>query len=705
MTVVHIPLAAMLNKKAAVTFKYLCVYILVMTAQEICGITIGSDTAVNRLGYQVVANGDRVANFAFLEGGFALQSTSVTATMDTYFATTGLVDLNGGTVYLSKDFVLHNVVQLQTNGNIIGNGNMLDLAQTVSCVPLGIGGSTAVLNTSVAIPNSINSLAWSFDSRFVAVASNVAAGVELSIYEFNGATLTLRASLNRGVTFLTVDWHPSQYLLALGTAVDAGNAELTIFSFNPSTFALTSASTAEFGANVNAVAWHPTGNFVGVGSALGTQEVSVYPVSTLGVLGTPVISNVTDSVNVNAISWNYNGTLLATGHTANARVYVFSTTPSLTLNTTLAVTGGVNGVAWNPLFQFRDILAIGTASAVPRLRIYRHVQTPASLTLLTSNAIDSTIRSTAWSPDGYTLAVTKNASLASNEFFLFTFNRFPLTLVSVNSFNFASNIKASAWTPNNRYIAQGGDNNVLSIYSSTSQILANGQFNWSNLYTRFNNDICLNNCTVKFQGACTLDGRGNTLSLSPTSTILIDSNATLLIRDMIVCGVTDRNIRCTDSTSTCTFENVEMILDGNYTFDQGRFDVLESLLVRGAGKLFTHRTGQINTILSNSALQLDNQLTYSYDPSPVRRDGLAFEDSSSQLVLNGATFYTTTTGISLQKGALIVQTTGVLQGENTSSAGGITLGNGSTSDCNQIVEFYPDAQLRIASGVVIHNNR
>jgi WD40 repeat protein len=673
---------------------------------SVYSITIGSDTVVNRLGFQVIANGDRVANFAFLEGGFALLSTNVTATLDTFFPTTGLVDLNGGTLYLSKDFVLHNVVQLQTGGNIIGNGNMLDLAQSVTCVPLGIGGCTAVLNTTQATPSAINSVSWSFDSRFVAVATNTTGGAELVIYEFDGSSLTLRASLNRTVSFRCVAWHPSLYLLALGTASDGANAELVMFSFNPNTFSLTITDSEEFSSNVSAVSWHPGGEYLAVGSSANTREIAVYPVSSGGIFGTPVDVNVipNDNVNINALSWNYDGTLLASGHAANLRIYVFTTTPSLTLNVTLAVAGGVNGVAWNPNFAFRNILAIGTVSNVPRVRIYRHVVSPASLTQLLTSALDATVRGTRWSPDGYCLGVTKNTSLAANEFFIYAFNTNPLTLVNVTSFNSASSLSSLAWTPNGRYVATGAANNVLAIYSTTAQLLANGMFNWSDLYVRLNTNVCINNCTLRFQGRCVIDGRGNTLSLSPTSTLLVDTNAALLLRDIAITGVTDQNIRCADSTSTCSFENVEMILDGNYTLDQGRFDVLESLLVRGASKIFVQRTGQISTIFRNSIFELDNQVTFSYDPFPARRDGLAFEDQSSQLVLNGATFHTTATGISLEKGTIIVKTTGLVEAEGATSGGAITFGNGVSMDCNQTIELYPDAQLHIGSGAVMYSN-
>ncbi len=59
---------------------------------------IGSDTAVTRFNtQQLVADGDRIAGFAALAGGFLMEGITVVATYDSFFPVAGVLDFNFGT--------------------------------------------------------------------------------------------------------------------------------------------------------------------------------------------------------------------------------------------------------------------------------------------------------------------------------------------------------------------------------------------------------------------------------------------------------------------------------------------------------------------------------------------------------------------------------------------------------------------------------
>ncbi len=111
------------------------------------GADIGSDTSVTRFNtQQIIQNGDRVASFAALEGGFMFVDETVTATWDCFFPVSGDLDFNGGTLYLNRDLVIKNVSNIVSFGNIIGNNHQLMLEASNSVIPTDLS-QTVTINT------------------------------------------------------------------------------------------------------------------------------------------------------------------------------------------------------------------------------------------------------------------------------------------------------------------------------------------------------------------------------------------------------------------------------------------------------------------------------------------------------------------------------------------------------------------------------
>src|SRR5579872_3782470 len=80
---------------------------------------IGSDTAVTRFNNVVtINNGDRVAGFAALYGGFSFASGTTTAFFDSFFPVSGSIAINGGNLALNKDLILNDVLTVGALGNI-----------------------------------------------------------------------------------------------------------------------------------------------------------------------------------------------------------------------------------------------------------------------------------------------------------------------------------------------------------------------------------------------------------------------------------------------------------------------------------------------------------------------------------------------------------------------------------------------------------
>jgi len=262
----------------------------------ILAMDIGSDTAVTRFNNQVtINNGDRVAGFAALDGGFSINGSTATGTFDSFFQVSGPLAFNAGTLILGQDLHVANASSIGPLGNIVGNFHTLDLGYTITVLPdiSPVDSCELFFVNDAAASGNIETVSFCFDSVFIASGND---GVsDIYVYEFNDPTLTLVDTVSppgaaREINVLR--WHPSAYLLAMGR--EAGtDAELFIYSFNTGTKTLTQVSSVSLAGSVQAIAWHPDGDHIVVGTDINASEIILYPVSPLGVLGTPVNINIT----------------------------------------------------------------------------------------------------------------------------------------------------------------------------------------------------------------------------------------------------------------------------------------------------------------------------------------------------------------------------------------------------------------------------
>ncbi len=211
-----------------------------------------------------------------------------------------------------------------------------------------------------------------------------------------------------------------------------------------------------------------------------------------------------------------------------------------------------------------------------------------------------------------------------------------------------------------------------------------------------------------FSGDGIIDGRNNICcfddSLGCAGRIVVERGASLLIKNIILKKVNNSSLFCMDNSGTITFQNVKLILDQDYTFSLGRFFVIDSLKISGK-KIFSYQSNQESLIHSYSEMFLDLGVTFSYDPiGGERKDLLRFEDETSFLYLNNASLHTTTTGIELTKGAMIVDGVCNLSSEIYNNNGdGITFGSDSI-DLDFNCEILSGSILNISSGYFSYRN-
>lgn len=102
-------------------------------------VVIGSTSAVSVESFYTFPTGDddnQIIGFAWLNSGFALQDALTTCTFGGVFPVSGTLNLNGGTLTLGQDLILHNIINMQGLGNIVGGGYAMDLCYSVSFFPL-----------------------------------------------------------------------------------------------------------------------------------------------------------------------------------------------------------------------------------------------------------------------------------------------------------------------------------------------------------------------------------------------------------------------------------------------------------------------------------------------------------------------------------------------------------------------------------------
>ncbi|MDR3551089.1 MAG: hypothetical protein P4L31_06780, partial [Candidatus Babeliales bacterium] len=124
---------------------------------------IGSDSAVSTQPFflfpaaPIIPN--RIANFAWMQGGFGMQNSLTSLLFDSVFPVSGSVQLNGGTLTLNRDLVFDNVFDLQGLGTVIGGGHIFSLSPGIASLPSTAGAfqdTTLVLNSDLLIKSAIS---------------------------------------------------------------------------------------------------------------------------------------------------------------------------------------------------------------------------------------------------------------------------------------------------------------------------------------------------------------------------------------------------------------------------------------------------------------------------------------------------------------------------------------------------------------------
>lgn len=261
---------------------------------------------------------------------------------------------------------------------------------------------------------------------------------------------------------------------------------------------------------------------------------------------------------------------------------------------------------------------------------------------------------------------------------------------------------------NNLALLQGlgsviGNAHVLSLSPSINSLPLDTQ-SFDNTRIMMNSDVSLKSA-VAFSstgtGYCSIQGNGHVLTLAGGSSMTI--TGTLQLHNVIIQGIAGTNVQCSTDSSVLALDSVTWIQSGTYTFAKGSFQCENNVAIKGEGTAFVYQSNQQSLINADAALILDQGVTFSYDQiNSTSQSLLAFTDASSFLMLNGATLLTTTTGITLTKGSLLVQGDSFISTPTVSTP--ITFGDGASAVNDMHVTIAACGRLTLASGAVNYRN-
>ena len=209
----------------------------------------------------------------------------------------------------------------------------------------------------------------------------------------------------------------------------------------------------------------------------------------------------------------------------------------------------------------------------------------------------------------------------------------------------------------------------------------------------------------KFSGNVTLDGKNHRLDLSTGGRLEVVSGGALTLRNIKLNGVLNDNLSCADDTASIKFRDVDFEVDKVFHFGLGSFDVGSKLRCHGAG-IFSYESTQASTILSGGLFEFAPLTTFSYSPTNTFDNRLIFTDSTSKLLLDGATLKVTATGLQISSGTLVLKNRNSLEADQPQGQplwSGFKIGN-ELEYQNMFVDINPGGSLEIKSGLMDYMN-
>ncbi|MCX5921743.1 MAG: hypothetical protein NTX86_00200 [Candidatus Dependentiae bacterium] len=204
--------------------------------------------------------------------------------------------------------------------------------------------------------------------------------------------------------------------------------------------------------------------------------------------------------------------------------------------------------------------------------------------------------------------------------------------------------------------------------------------------------------TWTINGDVSVHGNGNILEFGSTGQIVVADGAHLTFKDIWLTTMSSSNLVCLGDASCITLDDVTWIQDSDFTFSTGSMKIVNTVDMSGP-YTFMYDSAQTSTITQKSELYINNGLTLlvgkKSDDALV--EPFEFIDLSSVLKIENGGLHINSHGISFTKGTVACVRDVDIDINSTSTANGMTLGDG-TAENDMVFEFYPGAAVLFSGG-------
>ncbi len=658
--------------------KLLVIYFVFLGTNMLNALIVGSKSNVAaqaEVVFPVTDNNNTMLGFSVFEEGFSLQNALTACTYDGLMYVQDEVNLNGGTLYLLQDLVLANTTTFISGGTIVGNNHAVKLPpqqETFFLPTLGTVVAELMLVDSVATGKGALSTSWSPDNQYVALGSYFTSNSGLDIYSFDGQSLNFAEGINLLSGTYTIHWHPTHNYIAVALLSVAGD-EVLVYSFNPNTSTATLVDSVDVNQAFYSVRWHPSGDylFLGSGSSAG-DDIYAYSFSTttqsLSFVDSVEISP-NQGVYLDNIRFSQNGDYFVAGGMSGTLIFSFDGVNLTQLQ--YEATGYNYAVDWHPT---KNLITVGTSSQGLRLYSFDPGTNNLSLEISESPAETQSIFRTEWSPDGNYLMT---GALAGNNsrIQLYSLDSTTSLLNRIQSIAIGQNVYAASWSHNSNYLSVSLSNRDFQVYSFLGQ---SSDIIIDNAMLELNSPVALKR-PMTARGITKVTGRGHRLSLADENAkLLIDNHAHLILENIILTDITSEKLGFKGNDSSLLLKNCTLLFDDDYTFSLGSFSCKEQVVFKG-GKNIRLESVQSNTIYNDAQFRLSNGMVLSYAPVNDARKNIYLEQGAAIIMEDATALHTTTTGLIIDQGALIIDgnvtfsSEGVAQSESLMFSSQVTI--------------------------------
>ncbi len=205
-----------------------------------------------------------------------------------------------------------------------------------------------------------------------------------------------------------------------------------------------------------------------------------------------------------------------------------------------------------------------------------------------------------------------------------------------------------------------------------------------------------------FSGIGTLAGHGHELKLAEGGVIIVQPHGVLTLHNVQITGLKANNISCCGPTATVIFSDSNLCLERDFSFTTGAMGFEHDVVIRGTS-ILSYQSESTLTVSPCSQLRME-ELHFVYAPSLADRALFVMYDQSARFFIDGITLETTTTGMRLTKGTLLIDHKNFLINVGaTSLSEGFGFGDGiANDDLSFIVK--PGGSIDLVSGMIDYQN-